>query len=107
MAHMKLRRIPWKRGAGEPGETALRARLEEEGFEVVAWRDPADRVYGEHRHDCDESLWLLRGSMVFQVDGRDYALRPGDRLHLPAHVAHRATAGPDGATYLIGQRRLF
>jgi quercetin dioxygenase-like cupin family protein len=104
MAAMKLRRIPWK-GDGEPGETALRRQLEDEGFEVHAWRDPADRIYGEHHHDCDESLWIVRGSMVFRVDGRDYPLGPGDRLQLPANVAHRATAGPDGATYLSGQRR--
>jgi len=105
MAGMKLRRIPWKRDAGEPGERALRARLEEEGFEVHSWRDPADRIYDEHHHDCDESLWLLRGSMVFRVKGRDYELRPGDRLQLPALVVHRAVAGPDGATYLIGHRK--
>jgi quercetin dioxygenase-like cupin family protein len=104
MAAMKLRRIAWK-DAAEPGENALRRTLEEEGFEVHTWRDPADRVYGEHRHDCDESLWVLRGSLVFQVKGRDYVLGPGDRLQLPAHVAHCATAGPDGATYLIGQRK--
>ncbi len=101
---MKLRRIPWK-GDAEPGEGALCRALEDEGFEVHEWRDPADRVYGEHHHDCDESLWLLRGSMVFRVKGRDYALGPGDRLQLPAHLVHGATAGPDGATYLIGQRR--
>ena len=103
-AMKKLRRIPWQ-GNGDPGESALRRRLEEEGFEVHEWRDPADRVYGEHHHDCDEALWVVRGSMVFRVDGRDYPLGPGDRLQLPANLVHRAIAGPDGATYLIGQRR--
>jgi quercetin dioxygenase-like cupin family protein len=105
MGAMKLRRIPWK-GDGDPGESTLRRWLEDEGFEVHAWSDPADRIYGEHHHDCDESLWVVRGSMVFSVKGRDYRLGPGDRLQLPAHVAHRAVAGPEGATYLIGQRRL-
>jgi mannose-6-phosphate isomerase-like protein (cupin superfamily) len=103
MGAMELHRIPWM-GDGEPGEAALRERLEAEGYDVHTWRDPADRVYGEHHHDCDESLWVVRGSLVFHVDGRDYALGPGDRLELPAHVLHRATAGPDGATYLIGRR---
>ena len=104
MGAMKLRRIAWK-GDGDPGEGALRRQLEQEGFEVHSWRDPADRVYGEHHHDCDESLWVVRGSMCFQVNGRDYQLGPGDRLELPARLAHRAAAGPEGATYLIGQRR--
>jgi quercetin dioxygenase-like cupin family protein len=104
MGAMRLRRIPWK-GEGEPGENALRRLLEAEGFEVHAWRDPADRIYGEHHHDCDESLCVVRGSMRFEVKGRGYTLGPGDRLLLPAHTAHRAIAGPDGAAYLIGQRR--
>ncbi len=101
---MELRSIPWG-DAREPGEGALRICLEAEGLEVHAWRDPADRIYGEHRHDCDESLWVLRGTIVFEASGREFALGPGDRLLLPAGVAHRAKVGPDGATYLIGQRR--
>ena len=48
---------------------------------------------------------MVRGSMVFRVGDREYPLGPGDRLLLPANVVHGAIAGPDGATYLIGQRR--
>lgn len=101
---MELRSIPWS-DPREPGEGTLRTRLEAEGFEVHAWRDPADRVYGEHHHDCDESLWVVRGTIVFEVSGREFPLGPGDRLLLPAGIAHRAKAGPDGVAYLIGQRR--
>jgi quercetin dioxygenase-like cupin family protein len=101
---MELRSIPWS-DALEPGEGMLRTRLEAEGFEVLAWRDPADRIYGEHHHDCDESLWVVRGTIVFEVSGREFPLGPGDRLLLPAGIAHRAKAGPDGVAYLIGQRR--
>lgn len=101
---MQLRQISWT-GAGDPGESVLRSALEAEGFEVHAWRDPADRIYGAHHHDCDESLWVVRGSIVFRVDEREYRLGPGDRLLLPAGILHSARAGPDGATYLIGQRR--
>jgi quercetin dioxygenase-like cupin family protein len=47
----------------------------------------------------------VRGRIAFQVEGRDYVLGPGDRLELPRGLVHSAHAGPDGATYLIGQRR--
>jgi mannose-6-phosphate isomerase-like protein (cupin superfamily) len=103
-ATMQLRQIPWE-GACDPGEGALRLALEAEGFEVHAWRDPADRIYANHHHDCDESLWLVRGSLLLRVDEREYLLGPGDRLLLPRGVPHSARAGPDGATYLIGQRK--
>lgn len=104
MSAMELRHVPWQ-GDGDPGEDSLRRRLEAEGFEVHAWRDPADRIYGEHRHACDESLWIVRGSMRFRIGDQDYALGPGERLDLPAQIVHQAIAGPDGVTYLIGQRR--
>lgn len=100
---MQLRQISWD-GAGDPGESALRSVLEAEGFDVHAWRDPADRIYGAHRHERDESLWLVRGSLVLCIEEREYLLGPGDRLLLPAGVHHTARAGPDGAMYLIGQR---
>jgi mannose-6-phosphate isomerase-like protein (cupin superfamily) len=101
---MELRRIPWQ-GTETPGENALRRHLEAEGFDVVSWRDPADRAYETHSHVCDESLWCVRGRIVFRVDGNDYALGPGDRLELPRGTLHSAHTGPEGATYLIGQRR--
>jgi quercetin dioxygenase-like cupin family protein len=47
----------------------------------------------------------VRGRIVLQVDGRDFALGPGDRLELPRNTEHSACAGPDGAIYLIARRR--
>lgn len=101
---MKLERIPW-RDPGEPSEPTLRRQLESEGFEVFLWRDPSDRRYVPHSHEHDESLWVVRGRIVFRVEGAEYPLEPGDRLMLPRGTVHEAEAGPEGATYLIGQRR--
>jgi len=101
---MELRRIPWT-DEQAPGENALRRHLEAEGYEVTLWRDPADRSYDAHSHPCDESLWVVRGRIALRVDGRDYVLGPGDRLELPGGTRHSALAGPEGAHYLIGQRR--
>ena len=101
---MKLERIPWPE-AGPPDESALRARLAEEGFDASVWSDPPGQDYPPHHHDHDESLWMVRGSMRFGIGGRDHVLGPGDRLMLPAGTVHAALAGPEGATYLIGRRR--
>jgi len=101
---MELRHIPCS-DPRAPGEPALRRVLEAEGFEVVSWRDPADRVYAPHCHGEDERLCVLRGRIVLKVGGRDFALGPGDQLELPRGTVHSAQAGPDGAVYLIGRRR--
>ncbi|MCC6765806.1 MAG: cupin domain-containing protein [Deltaproteobacteria bacterium] len=100
---MRLERIAW--GDGDPPrESALRARLAADGFEVVAWSDPPGRIYTPHRHAHHESLWCVRGSITFHVDGHDYRLDPGDRLMLPRDTLHGATVGSAGAAYLIGEK---
>ena len=101
---MELRRIPCS-DPHMPGEPVCRRALEAEGFEVVSWRDPADRVYEAHSHGEDERLCVLRGRIVLKIDGHDFALGPGDQLELPRGTVHSAQAGPDGALYLIARRR--
>jgi len=101
---MKLETIVW-RGGEAPRQEELRAALEQEGFSVFTWSDAPGASYEPHRHEEDESLWMITGEMSFEVDGRRYDLSTGDRLMLPARTEHSALAGPRGATYLIGQRR--
>ena len=42
-----------------------------------------------HSHDCEESVMLLEGEGVLEVDGRAIPLRPYDTTWIPAHVPHR------------------
>jgi len=100
---MKLERIPWT-AAPPPSEPELRHHLAEDGFDAMTWSDPPHRTYAPHRHDHHESLWCIRGAITFHIEGRDYRLEPGDRLMLPRNTLHGATAGPEGATYLIGEK---
>lgn len=100
---MKLERLAWSDHA-PPTEHVLRTRLANEGFTAMVWNDPPGRTYAPHRHDHHESLWCMRGSITFHVDGRDYDLAPGDRLMLPRGTVHAATVGWEGATYLIGEK---
>lgn len=87
-----------------PGEATLRRQLGDEGFSVMRWSDEPHRTYAPHRHDHDESLCGLGGVITFHIAGTDHRLEPGDRLMLPRGTVHAATVGPDGATYLIGER---
>lgn len=100
---MKLEIHRWEDGAA-PTESALAQRLAAEGFSSFCWSDAPHAHYDEHEHDRDESIWLVSGAIRFGADGRELALAPGDRLMLPAGTRHTADAGPEGATYLIGQR---
>jgi quercetin dioxygenase-like cupin family protein len=100
---MKLELIPWSE-EGIPNERVLKLRLADEGFQAFSWRDAPGADYQPHAHDCDETLWVVDGEIVFGIEGREYRLGPGDRLMLPQGTTHTARAGKDGAAYLIGQR---
>lgn len=99
---MRLEVRPWNE-TGAPSADALAERLAADGFSSFCWTDAPNAHYDEHEHDRDESIWVVSGVIRFGADGRELALGPGDRLMLPAGTRHTADAGPEGATYLIGQ----
>src|SRR3954465_8062343 len=100
---MKLERIAAPAGVAADG-AALTRRLEADGFDVLAWTDAPSTTYTPHAHGHDESLWCVRGLIVFEIDGAEYPPAPGDGLVLPRGTVPAARVGADGARYLIGQR---
>lgn len=42
-----------------------------------------------HRHDCEESVMVIEGEAVAEIDGERHALREGDTTFIPAGVPHR------------------
>jgi quercetin dioxygenase-like cupin family protein len=100
---MRLEVIRWA-GSRSPEAAELERRLTAEGYGVFRWTDHPGAHYTAHAHDHDESIWLVSGELTFSAEGRMLRLGPGDRLMLPARTTHTADAGPDGATYLVGER---
>ena len=86
-------------------EAALRQRLIEEGFtRVFVHTDPPNKVYDEHTHTGDHVQVILEGSIdIITADGRN-SYQPADRCDLAAGTPHAAVVGPDGCTYMIGER---
>jgi quercetin dioxygenase-like cupin family protein len=42
-----------------------------------------------HCHNCEESVMLLDGDAVAEIDGIEHPLQPGDMSFIPAGVRHR------------------
>lgn len=42
-----------------------------------------------HYHNCEESVVLLEGEALFDIDGEEYHLKPHDATFIPAGVPHR------------------
>lgn len=68
------------------------------GFMGVATLQPGDRI-GEHYHPySEEFLYVTRGEIVVDLDGRAIPLGPGQALFIPVMVRHRLrNVGPDPA----------
>ena len=80
--------------------SVLRERLIAEGLEPGAWSNgPGDR-YGSHDHGYDKVIVVAAGSIRFGLPDGPIELGTGDRLELPAGVAHDAFVGPSGVTCL-------
>jgi quercetin dioxygenase-like cupin family protein len=71
------------------------------GWWPVSWRDAPGEVYEAHKHNADQNLYLVEGSLEVEIKGKIYRLQPGDKLALPAFTVHSAKTTA-GATYIIG-----
>ena len=52
----------------------------------------------EHHHENEQLGFVLRGTLVFTIDGESRELGAGDTYAIPSHVPHDVVTGPDGAT---------
>ena len=68
--------------------------------ELCAWRlrvTPGVRGLA-HRPSNEEVLLVLSGTLCGTLGGEEFALAPGDVLHVPADVEVCIDGGPEGAT---------
>ena len=84
------------------GPADYAARMASEGLRPGSWANGPGDIYAAHAHGFDKVLVCAAGSIVFGLPRRGdrVALRPGDRLDLPAGTEHDAAVGPEGVTCL-------
>ena len=42
-----------------------------------------------HSHNCEESVVLMEGEAMLDIDGLEYQLKPHDVTYIPPNVSHR------------------
>lgn len=91
--------------AGPPPAAAdIETRIRREARDVYRWANGPGERYGAHAHAYTKLLYCTEGSIDFVLrDGRAVALRPGDRLVLPAGTEHAAVVGPAGCACVEGK----
>ena len=41
-----------------------------------------------HRHDCEEIITIIEGGIEAEIDGKVFAMKPGQSILIPAWAAH-------------------
>jgi quercetin dioxygenase-like cupin family protein len=79
--------------------------MSEEGLSPYAWSNGPHDTYAAHSHAYNKVIYVVQGGITFDLpdEGRARDLHPGDRLDLPAGVAHAARVGPQGVVCLEAQ----
>ena len=70
------------------------------------WSNAPGDVYGAHTHAYHKVIYVVQGAITFGLPdtGEQATLQAGDRLELPAGVAHDAMVGPQGVVCLEAHR---
>lgn len=96
------------RPAGTTRTDLQRHDLSVEGREVFQARvDFAPGAsFPRHRHPGEEIIYVLAGTLEYEVDGKPVTLKSGDVLFVPARTVHAARNVGDGpaaelATYVL------
>jgi len=90
-----------------PNVAMLRHVLTVQGYNVFQWSDQPGMEYGSHKHDEEQSHWIISGSLELSVQGvGSFILDAGDRDFMPAGTYHTArVVGEEPVMYLIGAKR--
>ena len=80
----------------EPGLYGVRlidGRHGTRGISLIrGWMEPGAR-HSRHTHEVDEVIVFLEGDAVMEIDGREYPVRAGDAIHVPAGTPHGSVNG--------------
>jgi quercetin dioxygenase-like cupin family protein len=76
------------------------------GFGCDLWTDPPGQRWEDFRHDADELVTVLEGTVEFEVEGSIHHLRAGEELLIAAGALHSArNIGQTTARWLSGYKR--
>jgi mannose-6-phosphate isomerase-like protein (cupin superfamily) len=76
---------------GEFSESALRRKLESQGYTVAKYVYPPGTVFPDHKHGVDKIDAVVSGRFRLVIGGHVAVLGPGDWVNVPRGVTHNAT----------------
>ncbi len=80
------------------GEAVRARRIQGERITLAVVELDPNAELPEHTHPAEQLGVVIRGSLRFEIDGRERELGPGGTWRITSMRPHRATAGPEGAS---------
>jgi len=71
-------------------EETLKKRWFKKGFSCDLWVDPPGQCWEGYVHEVDEVVYVVEGTMEFEIEGKKHTIKPGDEAFIPAHANHSA-----------------
>jgi quercetin dioxygenase-like cupin family protein len=82
------------------GDAVQARKIEGEQVTLAVVELAPGAVVPEHRHPSEQLGMVIRGTMLFTVDGETRELGPGGTWRILGNRPHDAVAGPDGAVVI-------
>jgi len=80
--------------------TVLAANTKTGGYEITLQEGGEGMGPPPHKHDWDESFYILRGKVLFTCKGESVLCSTGTLVHIPANTVHSFQYGAGGASML-------
>jgi quercetin dioxygenase-like cupin family protein len=81
---------------GPAYSTANGACIEGDRMIVALMRMPAGTGAMEHSHPNEQWIYILEGTFVGKVAGKEFTAKPGSVIYVPANALHSGKASADG-----------
>lgn len=93
---VELKKLPWKDVKSEQLSKGLTRKLIY-GDKVMAAEVVLKKgvVVPEHHHESEQLTWIVRGKLLFEIDGKKISVKEGEVLIIPSNKSHKATAIED------------
>ncbi|MCL6003117.1 MAG: cupin domain-containing protein [Thermoplasmatales archaeon] len=88
-----LKKLPWDKVKSEELSKGLSRKLIYGDKVMVAEvRLKKGVVVPEHHHVSEQLTWIVKGELLFEIDGKKITVKEGDVLVIPSNKPHKATA---------------
>ncbi len=88
-------------------QSEISKKWKSENFSCDLWVDPPAQRWENYTHSVDELVYVLEGTLEFELSGKKQVLRPGDEIFIPKNTNHSVrNISKTEARWLYGYKQI-